>query len=105
MRAIVPVEPDQELVSEAIGKVKAGNISPETAALARHAANALALRGAEAVLAACTELPVILSPADSPVLLIDPTDVLAQAAVQSALDPDAPVRLVRGRQRARVDVV
>jgi aspartate racemase len=103
--AIVPDEADQELVSAAIARVKAGDVSAETTDLALRAANGLIARGAEAVLAACTELPVILRPDDLPALLIDPTDVLARAAVREALAGDEDGQPARTGGKVGTDAI
>lgn len=47
----------------------------------------LARRGAEGVLLGCTEIGLLVSPADSPVPLFDTTRLHAEAAVDSALQP------------------
>ena len=44
----------------------------------------LAERGCDAVALACTELPALLSPADSPLPVLDSTRLLARAAYQAA---------------------
>ena len=44
-------------------------------------------QGAEAVILGCTELPLIISPDESPLPLIDTTRIHAAAAVESALTP------------------
>ena len=44
-------------------------------------------QGAEAVILGCTELPLIISPDESPLPLIDTTRIHAAAAVESALAP------------------
>ena len=54
----------------------------------------------KAVCAGCTEVPLILTDGDCPAPVIDPTWVLAQAAVQRALE--TPVRL-RSSQRCYKD--
>jgi aspartate racemase len=105
LRAIVPDEADQELVSAAIARVKAGDVSAEAADLALRAANGLIARGAEAVLAACTELPVILRPGDLSALLIDPTEVLAHAAVREALAGDEDGQPARTGRKVGADAI
>jgi aspartate racemase len=41
-------------------------------------------KGAEAIIAGCTEIPLILKEGDVSVPLIDPTQILARIAVQKA---------------------
>lgn len=61
-------------------RIKAGDLGPESVADAAALADQLARAGAEAVIAACTELPLVLKTA--PVPLIDATLALAQACVK-----------------------
>ncbi len=85
LRAMSPPEDEQALVSRAITAVKAGKLGRSTTELVLGPALELARRGAQAVVAACTELPLALRAEDVPVPLIDPTRVLAEAAVAVAL--------------------
>jgi len=92
IRAVVPDAGGQErLVMPAIYGVKQGQPLDSPRRLIREAADQLITRGAEAIVAGCTEIPLILADGDAPVPIIDPTWVLAEAAVRRALD--APVRL------------
>jgi aspartate racemase len=76
---------DQErLVSAAIAAVKAGDTGPNVGELLAEAGRRLAAAGAEVLLAACTEIPLALTQAMVPVPLLDPTQVLAEAAVREA---------------------
>jgi len=86
LRALVPGPDAQAQVTAAIAAVKAGDLSRATTEKALVAAQELIERGAGALLAACTELPLILHPSDVSVPLIDPTAVLARAAVRAARD-------------------
>src|SRR5690606_26190271 len=81
LQLIVPDEVNQRAVTRAVyghDGVKAGQYQTARAHLLR-AANALVEAGAEAIILGCTELPLIINQADSPVPLIDATDVLARA--------------------------
>jgi aspartate racemase len=89
IRPIVPGSESQELVMETIGRVKAGIIDDDTRKPVLTAAGELEARGAGVLLAACTELPVVLHQQMLNVPLIDPTDVLARAAVRIATDDEA----------------
>ncbi|QSH40828.1 amino acid racemase [Lentisphaerota bacterium ZTH] len=80
-------EQQEELVMGAIygpDGIKAGNIRKPRKKLAK-AARILEKEGAEALLMACTEIPLALRQEDVDVPLLDPTDILAQAAVKKAL--------------------
>jgi aspartate racemase len=77
----------ERLIDRAIELVKAGDLGPEPHGLIAAAARRLAASGAEVVLAACTEIPLILDPANVPIPVIDPTQILAEAAVRAARSP------------------
>jgi len=84
MHGIAALTPDDALqgthVSAAIGAVKGGRIE-EARVLLAHAARALIAQGADALLLACTEIPVALAGVSLDVPAIDPTDALARACV------------------------
>ncbi len=84
-QGLEPMQPDaagQALVSAAIAAVKGSDTGPETTALLLTAGQGLIDGGAEVLLAACTELPIVLLPGMLPVPLLDPTTILAEAAVR-----------------------
>ncbi|MEZ4522645.1 MAG: amino acid racemase [Thermomicrobiales bacterium] len=103
-RGIEVVVPNEELmehcVMPAIRAVKANNRHESVRSRLVEAAEYLEERGAHVVLAACTEIPVVLSDADITLPLVDATEELAKAAVREALDRDArsaaPPPLVAG---------
>lgn len=72
-------------VMEAIYAVKKGESLDRPRDLIREAATHLLDRGAQAVIAGCTEIPLILRQGDLPVPVIDPTWNLARAAVRYAV--------------------
>ena len=81
----VCVEPDaalQALISQAIAAVKAGQIAVASARF-QAAIDGFVQQGCDAVMLACTELPVIAAQLKSPVPLIDATHALAQACVRT----------------------
>lgn len=80
----------QAEVNGAIAAVKRGDTSRAATERVLIAARELIDGGAQALIAACTELPLILQQPDVPVPLIDPTTVLAQAAVRTAQSTAAP---------------
>lgn len=87
--AIVPDDDVQErCVMTAIRAVKAGRPIAEATALLVEAAEHLAARGADVLLAACTEIPVALQQSDVETPLLDATLALARAAVETALHLD-----------------
>jgi aspartate racemase len=76
-------------VMPAIYAVKTGGDQEAARRRIREAAAALVAAGAQAIIAGCTEVPLILTPADLPVPLVDPTAILARAAVRRAVAEDA----------------
>jgi len=84
IRAIVPSNEDQEIVVSVIYSVKAGDKSPAVQAKIREVAERLTRAGAQVVFTGCTELPLVLEDGDVGVPVLDPTQVLAEAAVRYA---------------------
>lgn len=84
LRAISPAQADQEIVQSVIFSVKAGDKGPEVREMIRGVAERLAAQGAEALLTACTELPLVLQDGGVGVPVVDPTHALAMAAVRFA---------------------
>jgi aspartate racemase len=68
-------------------RIKAGERGREVTDGMGHLAHALVAAGAEILLAACTEVPLVLEPARSPVPLLSSTDLLAHHTVQLAQGP------------------
>lgn len=85
---IVILAPDaatqEATVMPALYAVKAGDRSEAPRAAIREAAEGLRARGAEAVIAGCTEVPLLLQNGDLPVPVVDATLALARAAVREA---------------------
>jgi aspartate racemase len=73
-----------ELVMPGIAAVKAGALD-RGAELLGTAAQALARRGAQALILGCTEVPLVLDASNSPLPVIDATDALARRAVAWSL--------------------
>ncbi|MHB8648248.1 MAG: cysteate racemase, partial [Thermomicrobiales bacterium] len=85
IEVVVPNDDLQErVVMGAIHRVKAGQIGQETTRLLLEAAEYLIEHGAEALIAGCTELPLVFRDGDASVPIIDPTRVLAEAVVRRA---------------------
>lgn len=88
----VPTEPVQEQVDMAIRKVKLADVATATEHL-RHAMEAMAQAGSSRLVLACTELPVAAAHlARSPMVLLDPTDLLATAVVRECLGTELATR-------------
>jgi aspartate racemase len=92
LRALVPDATSQRSeVTAVIRAVKAGDTGPGCRALIGRAAQALRARGAEALVAGCTEFPLVLDSGNAGIPVIDPTVVLARTVIDSAR------QLARGR--------
>ena len=83
---VISPEPEyQEMVMRAIWEVKAGNTGPDATKLLADAGKSLIKRGAQGVIAGCTEIPIVLKKGDLPAPVIDATYALALAGVKEAL--------------------
>lgn len=89
---LTPLLPPQELQDEVMDVifgpkgVKAGFVSKENCAKYAHVLNQLKRLGAACAIAGCTELPLVTDQSIVELPVIDPTTVLARAAVQFALE-------------------
>ena len=84
IEVISPEEKDRGKVMKISYTVKAGDLSEEVKKNILKITQKLIDKGAEAVIAGCTEIPLILKEGDVSVPLIDPTQILAKAAFQKA---------------------
>ncbi len=85
IEVVAPSDDLQErIVMTAIHRVKAGQTGREITELLAEAASYLIEQGAEALIAGCTELPLVFRDGDASVPVIDPTRVLAEAVVRRA---------------------
>jgi aspartate racemase len=85
---VVPDAADREMADRVIfAELTQGRVEPTSRAAYAAVVDDLAARGAEAVLLACTEIGLLLTPADSPLPLIDSLQAHAHAAVDFALAP------------------
>ena len=66
--------------------VKRGDVGVDNRAAMARLAEALNIAGADAVIAGCTEVPLLLDPADVSVPLVDSAEVLAKACVRACID-------------------
>ncbi|HHX27787.1 MAG TPA: amino acid racemase [Firmicutes bacterium] len=81
---IVPRGDDQDEVMDAIYSVKGGNLERGREIALRQGAR-LVEAGAQAVIAGCTEIPLVLSDGDLETPVVDATKVLAEACVRLAV--------------------
>lgn len=84
IEVLVPSSEGQDAVMEAIREIKAGRIAGRPRITIVRAARALISRGAEAVIAGCTEVPLALRPDDLEAPLIDPMAVGARVCIRKA---------------------
>jgi aspartate racemase len=84
-RASVPViAADRSLVQPLVNRIKAGDTSPAAATAMAAIAAGLVADGADVIIAACTEVPLVLAASAVTVPLIDATAALASATLAAA---------------------
>jgi aspartate racemase len=66
--------------------VKRGDVGVDNRAAMARLAEALTVAGADAVIAGCTEVPLLLDAADVSVPLVDSAEILAEACVRACID-------------------
>ena len=84
---LVPEEKEQQKFMEAVfspSGIKAGYTSGLAKDNIIHAAEELISMGAEAILAGCTEIPLVLKDKDISVPLIEPMEILAKKSILEA---------------------
>lgn len=87
IEVLAPEEQEQERVMEAIFAVdgiKAGFTAGRTKELVVSTARQLIARGAEAIIAGCTEIPLVLKGEDLSVPLIEPMEITAKKSIVEA---------------------
>lgn len=82
--SIVPADDSQARVMEVIRAVKAGRWEEDVRRLIREQGEKLAAQGAQAVIAGCTEIPIVLQDGELSVPVVDATLALALRAVREA---------------------
>lgn len=91
IEVIVPEPEKQQMVMKAIYGVKSGEFEKPTQYV-RQVSGELIRHGAKAIIAGCTEIPLILKDGDLEMPVVDATMVLAKAAVREALRDCSAVR-------------
>ncbi|MEO1019221.1 MAG: amino acid racemase [Pseudomonadota bacterium] len=81
---VVLSDASQASLMALIYRIKAGDLGPELRSAVRGLAMELTDAGAEAIIAGCTEVPLVLASSDLTVPLIDSTQILAEATVAYA---------------------
>jgi aspartate racemase len=84
LRAVLPTDAELAAAMSLIKEIKAGDYGQETTANMARLAEALVERGADAIIAGCTEIPLVLDQSDVSVLLVSSTDALALKTVKLA---------------------
>jgi aspartate racemase len=86
LEVLVPEPSDRKIVHDVIyQELCLGKIVPDSKAQYLRIIDALAARGAQAVILGCTEIGLLVKQADSSVLLFDTTLIHARAAVERAI--------------------
>ena len=86
VECLVPDEPMRKRLDAAIfDELCQGVFKPHTTALFLQSIGQLKAAGAEAVILGCTEIPLIVTPENSPLPVLDSTRLLARYAVREAL--------------------
>jgi len=84
LTSVVPDATELEALMDAVYAIKAGREKGEAAAALADVGNSLAGRGADVLIAGCTEIPLVLDDSMLPVPLVSSTDALARATVAIA---------------------
>lgn len=80
----------QEAFMALLYRIKGGDVSREARGEMAGLARELVAEGAETLIAGCTEAPLVLSPLDTQVPLIDAGDLLARRCVAVCLEHEPP---------------
>jgi len=82
----VPDTQQRQLINQIIyDELVCGRMLPESRVYFHQVIGQLASDGCDAVALACTEIPLLISEADSPLPILDSTRILARAALRTAL--------------------
>ena len=91
LEVLVPDEPDRTLVHDVIyDELVQGVLAPASRTAYRSVVDRLVARGAEGVIAGCTEIELLLGPDDVPVPWFPTTRLHAEAAAAFALGGEPP---------------
>jgi len=92
VEVLVPAPADRRFMQRAIeSELSVGAVLVETRARFVAVARELCGRGAEALVLACTEIPLVLRPADFDVPVIDTVELHCASIVEAAFAPPLPV--------------
>ncbi|MGB5105471.1 MAG: aspartate/glutamate racemase family protein [Candidatus Zixiibacteriota bacterium] len=86
IEALIPEQSDRQYIHDAIlGEMALDIFKPETKKKFLDIITQLQQRGAQAIVLGCTEIPILIKPADTTAPLFDTTEIHAQAVVEFAL--------------------
>lgn len=81
----IPDDPDRERINDVIfNELVYGRFEDSSRELFQTVIRKLAIRGCDAVILGCTEIPLLIAEADSPLPVLDSTRILARAALREA---------------------
>jgi len=81
---LIPTPPEQDKIMDLIYMVKSGILSEEMKSQIIKISEEQIKKGAQVIIAGCTEIPLILKNEDVKIPVIDPTNILAKRAVKEA---------------------
>jgi len=84
IKILIPSPLEQDKIMDLIYMVKSGILSAEMKSQIMKISEEQIKKGAQAIIAGCTEIPLILKDKDIKVPIIDPTNILAKRAVKEA---------------------
>jgi len=84
MSILIPTFEQQNKITDVIMNILAGNKTDQYKLTLQQIIEELISKGAEAIVIGCTDLPLIINNNGSKVLLLDTTEVLAQASVRES---------------------
>ena len=82
IKCLYPNSQEQEKLMELVFKVKANDLSQAVKTQMKDLANSLIKQGAQIIVAACTEIPLILEQKDLTKPLVNSTDALVDASIK-----------------------
>lgn len=88
IESVLPTNEEQAILMELIFRIKSGERGPLISMQMESLAQSLIDRGAEVILAACTEIPLVLNDANISQPLINSTDALVEAVIRYVGQPN-----------------
>lgn len=87
-----PIADREQLTRIIMEELVAGVFTPQAVATFQRIIADLQSRGCDAVILGCTEIPLLMNDANSPLPTLDSTRLLARAALRRAIDPGVALR-------------